>query len=103
MSTLQPILKEINSLYQELQKLKPLKKEDEERLWKKFRLDWNYNSNHMEGNTLTYGETELLLMFDKITGDHEAREIDEMRAHDIIVQLVKIMLLIKAEIFLNLI
>ncbi|MDE2963132.1 MAG: hypothetical protein OXU26_04410, partial [Acidobacteriota bacterium] len=26
---------------------------DEERLWRKLRLEWNYNSNHIEGNTLT--------------------------------------------------
>ena len=24
----------------------------------KFRLDWNYHSNHLEGNSLTYGETK---------------------------------------------
>ncbi|WP_419163357.1 Fic family protein [Candidatus Palauibacter sp.] len=34
--------------------------EDEKRLWKKFRLEWNYNSNRIEGNTLTYDETVLL-------------------------------------------
>lgn len=29
----------------------------------KFRLDWNFHSNHLEGNTLTYGETKALLLF----------------------------------------
>ena len=29
-------------------------------------LEFNYNSNHIEGNTLTYGQTELLLMFGQV-------------------------------------
>ncbi len=89
MSTLPDLLKEIDSLREQLEKLKPIKAADEERLWKKFRLEWNYNSNHIEGNTLTYGQTELLLMFDKTTGDHEMREYEEMKAHDAVIHLVR--------------
>ena len=37
---------------------------DNDRLRKKLKLEWNYNSNHIEGNTLTYHETELLLRAD---------------------------------------
>ena len=55
---------------------------DEERLWKKLRLEWNYNSNHIEGNTLTYHETELLLMFGRTAGGHPLRDYEEMKAHD---------------------
>jgi len=80
--------KKVDSLCLELNKLRPLKKEDEERLWKKFRLEWNYNSNHIEGNTLTYGQTELLLIFEKTTGDHEIREYEEMRNHDVAMKLI---------------
>lgn len=29
----------------------------------KFRLDWNFHSNNLEGNSLTYGETKALLLF----------------------------------------
>jgi Fic family protein len=56
---------------------------------KKFRLEWSYHSNHMEGNTLTYGETQMLLFFGKATGDHEKREYDEMEAHDVAVKMVE--------------
>ncbi|SHJ13734.1 Fic/DOC family protein [Rubritalea squalenifaciens DSM 18772] len=56
---------------------------DEKRLWKKFQLEWNYHSNHIEGNTLTYGETELLFNHDKVTGTHSLRDIEEMKAHDV--------------------
>ena len=83
MPNLPSSLEKIDSLRQQLEKLKPLKREDEERLWKKFRLEWNYNSNHIEGNTLTYGQTELLLIFEKTTGDHDMREYEEMKAHDV--------------------
>lgn len=82
-------LKEVDKLKAEFEALKPLKKEDEDRLWKKFRLDWNYNSNHIEGNTLTYGETELLLIFGKTTGDHTIREYEEMQAHDVAIKQVQ--------------
>ena len=47
-------------LKRELDSLRPLKKEDELRIMQKFRLDWNYHSNNLEGNTLTYGETKEL-------------------------------------------
>ncbi|MBK9596884.1 MAG: hypothetical protein IPO60_00820 [Flavobacteriales bacterium] len=52
-------LDRIDSLKSELDALRPLAPEDEQRLWQKLRLEWNYNSNHIEGNTLTYGETFL--------------------------------------------
>ena len=42
--------------------LQPLSEHDRHRLNKRFTIDFNYNSNHIEGNTLTYGQTELLLI-----------------------------------------
>ena len=57
--------------------------EDEERLWKKLRLEWNYNSNHIEGNTLTYAETELLLLHGRAAGSHPLRDYEEMKAHNV--------------------
>jgi len=38
---------------------------------------------------LTYSETELLLIFDKTTGNHELREYEEMKAHDVAFELIK--------------
>jgi Fic family protein len=72
----------------QLEKLQPLSVENQQRLDKKFRLEWNYNSNHMEGNTLTYQETELLLIFDEVNGNHAFRELDEMKGHDVALKLV---------------
>lgn len=77
------IITQIQSLKAEWDALQPLKPADEERLWQKFRLEWNFNSNHIEGNTLTYGETELLFLHDQTTGNHSLREYEEMKAHDV--------------------
>jgi len=60
--------------------------EDEARLWKKFTLEWNYHSNHIEGNTLTYGDTELLLVHGTVSGTHAVRDIEEMKAHDVAIR-----------------
>lgn len=76
-------------LVQQLQSLLPMKSEYQQKLDKKFRLEFNYNSNHIEGNTLTYGETELLLIFGQTKGNHEIREYDEMKAHNVAFELVK--------------
>ena len=59
---------------------------DEERLWRKLRLEWNYNSNHIEGNTLTYAETELLLIHGRTGGGRPMRDYEEMKAHDVAIE-----------------
>ena len=81
--------KKIDALQKRLESLQPLPTEIKQKLDKKFRLEFNYNSNHIEGNTLSYGETELLLIFDKTTGNHEMREYEEMKAHDVAFDLIK--------------
>jgi Fic family protein len=73
----------VNALKAELDKKLPMKAEYEKRLKKKLRLEFNYNSNHIEGNTLTYGQTQLLLFFDKSSGNVPVSDIEEMKGHDI--------------------
>ena len=38
------------------QELQPLSEKDRERLSRRFTVDFNYNSNHIEGNTLTLAD-----------------------------------------------
>lgn len=83
------LLQTTSALLERLRSLQPLKKEDQQRLDKKFRLEFSYNSNHLEGNTLTYSETELLLLFGDAPGNHTKRELDEMEAHDVAWRLVE--------------
>ncbi len=65
------------------QALQPLCAKDRERLSRRFTVDFNYNSNHIEGNTLTYGQTEILLLFGKVTGDADVRDVLEMTASNV--------------------
>ena len=51
------------ALKRELDSLRPISRENEQRIMQKFRLDWNYHSNSLEGNSLTYGETKALILF----------------------------------------
>ncbi|MBK6362564.1 MAG: hypothetical protein IPF52_03345 [Saprospiraceae bacterium] len=44
--------------------IRTMKDSDKRRLDEKFRLEFNYNSNHIEGNTLTYQDTKVLLLKD---------------------------------------
>jgi Fic family protein len=73
----------IDQLYKEWLSLQPLKPEDQARLSQKFMLEFNYNSNHIEGNTLTYGQTELLLMFGKVVENTNMKDLEEMKAHNV--------------------
>jgi Fic family protein len=74
---------QIEKLFDKLNELPIIQDKDRKELDKKFRLEFNYNSNHIEGNTLTYGQTKLLLLADKSIGDAKVSDIEEMKAHDL--------------------
>ena len=65
------------------QEIQPLSEKDRERLSRRFTVDFNYNSNHIEGNTLTYGQTEILLLFGKVIGEADVRDVQEMTASNV--------------------
>ena len=74
----------------EWNRLRPgMEHNDDEELWKKLNLEWNYNSNHIEGNTLTYHETELLLIYGRTAGSHPLRDYEEMKAHSLAIEHVR--------------
>lgn len=73
----------IETLYNEWKSLQPLRDEDANRLRKKFMLEFNYNSNHLEGNTLTYGQTELLLFFGKVVDAANMKDLEDMKASNV--------------------
>lgn len=73
----------IEKLVETLKSLKPLSPINQSNLEKKLRLEFNYNTNHIEGNTITYSETELLLIFDDVKGNHSLRELEEMKGSDV--------------------
>ena len=63
--------------------LQPLSAKDQQRLSRRFTVDFNYNSNHIEGNTLTYGQTEILLLFGKVIGEAQVKDVQEMTASNV--------------------
>ena len=69
--------------------LQPLSDREQELLSRRFTIDFNYNSNHIEGNTLTYGQTEILLLFGKIVGEAEAKDVQEMTASNVGLKMMK--------------
>jgi len=75
--------------------IQPLSERDRERLSRKFTVDFNFNSNHIEGNTLTYGQTELLLLFGKVVGEAEMKDLEEMKASNVGLKMMQEQALIK--------
>ncbi|MDR3189421.1 MAG: Fic family protein [Prevotellaceae bacterium] len=83
------MMKTIGELHKEWLSLQPLRAEYQRRLDRKLMLEFNYNSNHMEGNTLTYGQTKLLFMFGETTGSAKLRDYEEMKAHNVGLELTR--------------
>lgn len=90
-------MNKIETLYKEWQSLQPLKEQDQNRLDQKFMLEFNYNSNHIEGNTLTYGQTEMLLLFGKVVDEANMKDLEEMKASNVGLKMVKEMALDKEQ------
>lgn len=79
----------LSSLNEQWQALQPLKAEDQSRLERKFMLEFNYNSNHIEGNTLTYGQTEQLLLFGKVVDVANMKDLEDMKASNVALNMMK--------------
>jgi Fic family protein len=57
----------------------------------KFRLDWNYYSNSMEGNTLTMDETRSVMVGNITIGNKPIKDVLEMNGHDkVITEILRI-------------
>lgn len=80
--------KKLESALESWKQLQPLSEDDRNRLSRRFTIDFNYNSNHIEGNTLTYGQTELLLLFGKVVGEADFHDCEEMKASNVGLQMM---------------
>src|SRR5215204_4394053 len=79
------MIKEIEKaekLKTELDTFRPLDKTAEARIMQKFRLDWNYHSNKIEGNSYTYGETKMLLLYGLTAGGKPIQDYKEISGHN---------------------
>ncbi|MEP6681976.1 MAG: Fic family protein [Parafilimonas sp.] len=70
------------ALKEELDSLRPISSEQEQRIMQKFRLDWNYHSNNLEGNSLTYGETKALILFNITAQGKPLKDHFEITGHN---------------------
>jgi len=78
-------MEEINKaskLKAELDLLRPLDKEAEAQVLQKFRLDWNFHSNNIEGNALTFGETKALILHGITAQGKPLKDHFEIAGHD---------------------
>ena len=79
--TLSSILKRIDALKAQIDALRPLDAAQERRMMQKFRLDWTYHSNAIEGNTLTYGETRAFLLHGITAQGKPFRDYLDIKGH----------------------
>lgn len=71
------------------QNIQPLSENDQFWLNRRFMVDFNYNSNHIEGNTLTYGQTEILLLLGKVVGEANVKDVQDMTASNVTLNMMK--------------
>jgi len=81
-------MSKLTDAYEKWMALQPLSHTDSARLDRKFMLDFNYNSNHIEGNTLTYGQTEVLLLMGEVIGSAKMKDLEDMKAHNLCLNLM---------------
>ena len=75
------LLKSLIGKKKELDKYRPLDKAIVNRLREQFLVEWTYNSNAIEGNTLTLQETELVLRNGITVGNKSLNEHFEVINH----------------------
>ena len=81
-STGSTIIEEIDRLKRELDKLRPLPADVVGRIEQKLRLDSNYHSNAIEGNSLTLGETRSLILHGLTAHGKPMRDHLDIEGHD---------------------
>lgn len=78
------LLAEIDALLAEIQSKRPLNEGELQELRKSLKVDFTYNSNAIEGNTLTRGETKIVLEEGLTIDGKPLREIHETVNHNAI-------------------
>ena len=82
-------LEAITRLKEELDALRPLPPDVLARIEQKLRLEANYNSNAIEGNTLTYGETRSLILHGLTAQGKPLRDHLDIEGHDTAVKAIE--------------
>lgn len=77
-----PFLEQVDVLKKQVDSLRPLPKEIEDRVLQKLRLEWNYHSNAIEGNQLSYGETVAFIMEGITAKGKTLKDHLDIKGHD---------------------
>lgn len=75
----------IDSIKDKIAQNGKLGKEQLNKINNKFRLEWNFNSNSMEGNTLTIEETRSVMVGNLDVHQKPIKDVLEMKGHDEII------------------
>lgn len=83
------LLASIEGKKRELDKLRPLPPSIVQKLKEQFLIEWTYNSNAIEGNTLSLQETELVLNRGLTIGNKSLKEHFEAINHKECIELIE--------------
>ncbi len=75
------LITQINTELNKLKRLRPLNQGEIKAIQKWFNVTYTYNSNAIEGNTLSLGETKMVIEDGLTIGDKTVREILEAKNH----------------------
>lgn len=76
------LIQQMDNLKAELDQLRPIRADRLNKLEQKLRLDWNYHSNSMEGNTLSMSETKSFILWGVTAKGKPFRDYLEMKGHN---------------------
>lgn len=76
------VIQQMDALKAELDQLRPIQGDRLNKLEQKLRLDWNYHSNSMEGNTLSMSETKSFILWGVTAKGKPFRDYLEMKGHN---------------------
>ena len=79
---LRSVISRVDELKAQVDALRPIDAEQEARVMQMFRLDWNYHSNAIEGNTLTLGETRAFLLHGITAKGKPFRDYLDIKGHN---------------------
>lgn len=79
--TITTLIQQLDQLKETLDSFRPIEEDRYRRIMQKLQLDWNYNSNSIEGNTLTLSETKQLLYYGLTAKGKPLNDHKEMEGH----------------------
>jgi len=87
--SVQQKLNRVDELEREIESLRPFDSTTEALIERKLRMDWNYNSNAIEGNQVSRGETQLFLEHGLTAKGKPFKDYLDIRGHDKAISFLK--------------